>query len=148
MGLRHCLRPALNRLRSGKTRGQLRFEPDEVTMTIEPLPEEVTLLNVQPLAAIEGGRITIACRNVDMGAFAKTRLKVGGVVTRVDFARADLLIAKVPLGAVSGMITLQVNGHESNGIPCEVGAYNRGRFTNQRASHEIQAGSHSRLGGS
>jgi sugar lactone lactonase YvrE len=91
-------------------------------MTIEPLPEEVRLLNVQPRAAIEGGRIAIACRNVDMGAFARTRLKVGGVVTRLDFARADLLIAKVPLGAMSGMITLQVDGHESNGIPCEVGA--------------------------
>ena len=91
-------------------------------MTIEPQPEKVTLLNVRPRAAIEGGRIAIACRNMDMGAFARTRLKVGGVVTRLDFARADLLIAKVPLGAMSGTITLQVNGQESNSIPCEVGA--------------------------
>lgn len=91
-------------------------------MTIEPPPERVTLLNVRPRAAIEGGRIAIACRNMDMGAFANTRLKVGGVVTRLDFAREDLLIARVPLGAMSGMITLQVNGNESNGIPCEVGS--------------------------
>jgi sugar lactone lactonase YvrE len=91
-------------------------------MTIDPPPERVTLLNVRPQAAIEGGRIAIACRNMGMGAFARTRLKIGGVVARLDFARADRLIAKVPLGAISGMITLQVNGNESNGIPCEVGA--------------------------
>jgi sugar lactone lactonase YvrE len=91
-------------------------------MTFEPQPEKVTLLNVRPRAAIEGGRIAIACRNLDLGAFASTRLRVGGMVTRLDFARADLLIAKVPLGAMSGVITLQVNGDESNGIPCEVGA--------------------------
>ena len=57
-----------------------------------------------------------------MEAFTNARLKIGGVATRLDFAREDLLIAKVPLGAVSGMITLQVGGHESNGIPCEVGS--------------------------
>jgi sugar lactone lactonase YvrE len=44
------------------------------------------------------------------------------VATRRDFARADLLIAKVPLGAMNGMVTLEVNGYESNGIPCEVGS--------------------------
>jgi sugar lactone lactonase YvrE len=91
-------------------------------MTTESQPERVTLLSVQPRAAIEGGRIAIACRNLEMEAFANARLKIGGVVTRLDFAREDLLIAKVPLGAMSGMITLQIAGHESNGIPCEVGS--------------------------
>ena len=63
-------------------------------MTTEHPPERVTLLNVQPRVAIEGGRIAIACRNMDMGAFASASLKVGGVATRLDFARADLLLAR------------------------------------------------------
>jgi sugar lactone lactonase YvrE len=89
-------------------------------MTIEP--EKVTLLNVTPPAAIEGGRVAITCRHLDMSAFAAARLKIGGVVTRLDLAREELLMAKVPLGAISGVLTLEINGEESNGIPCEIGS--------------------------
>jgi sugar lactone lactonase YvrE len=91
-------------------------------MTTEHRPEKVTLLNVRPRAAIEGGRIAIACRHMDMRAFARARLRVGGVTTRLDFAREDMLLARVPLGAMSGAVTLEVNGDESNGVPCEVGS--------------------------
>lgn len=91
-------------------------------MTTEHQSEGVTLLNMQPRAAIEGGRITIACRHLDMGAFTGARLRIGGVATRPDLAREDLLIAKVPIGAMSGMVTLEINGHVSNGIPCEIGS--------------------------
>ena len=91
-------------------------------MTTEPVPGKVTLLHVMPQAAIEGGRIAVACRNLDMKAFPHARLKIGGVVTRLDLARENLLLAKVPLGAMSGQLTLQVNGEESNGLPYEVGA--------------------------
>jgi sugar lactone lactonase YvrE len=91
-------------------------------MTTEHGPEGVTLLGIQPRAAIEGGRIALACRHLDMGAFTRARLRVGGVTTRLDFARDGLLIAKVPIGAMSGMVTLEINGHESNGIPCEIGS--------------------------
>jgi sugar lactone lactonase YvrE len=91
-------------------------------MTPKPQPERVTLLSVKPRAAIEGGRITIACRRLDMGAFTKARLRIGGVAARLDLAREDLLLAKVPIGAMSGMVTLEVNDYESNGIPYEVGA--------------------------
>jgi sugar lactone lactonase YvrE len=91
-------------------------------MTSEHVPERVTLLGVRPRAGIEGGRLLIACRNMDTHVLPRTRLKVGGVATRLDFAREDLLIAKIPQGAMSGLITLEVNGYESNGLPCEVGA--------------------------
>ena len=91
-------------------------------MTTEHQSEGVTLLNMQPRAAIEGGRITIACLHLDMGAFTGARLRIGGVATRPDLARDDLLIAKVPIGAMSGMVTLEINGHVSNGIPCEIGS--------------------------
>jgi DNA-binding beta-propeller fold protein YncE len=91
-------------------------------MTTEHQSEGVTLLNMRPRAAIEGGRITIACRHLDMGAFTRARLHIGGVATRPDLARADLLITKVPTGALSGMVTLEINGHVSNGIPCEIGS--------------------------
>ncbi len=91
-------------------------------MATEHRPERVTLLSVQPRAAIEGGRITIACSHLDMGAFTRVRLRVGGVAARLDLAREDLLIAKVPIGAMTGMVTLEVDGHESNGISCEVGS--------------------------
>jgi hypothetical protein len=91
-------------------------------MTTEHRPEGVTLLGIQPRAAIEGGRIALACRHLDMGAFTRARLRVGGMTTRLDFARDGLLIAKVPIGAMSGMVTLEINGHESNGIPCEIGS--------------------------
>jgi sugar lactone lactonase YvrE len=57
-----------------------------------------------------------------MGAFTGARLRIGGVAARPDFARDDLLIAKVPIGAMSGMATLEINGHVSNGIPCEIGS--------------------------
>jgi sugar lactone lactonase YvrE len=57
-----------------------------------------------------------------MEAFPTARLRVGGVAARLDLAREDLLIARVPVGAMSGMVTLEVNGHESNGIPCEIGS--------------------------
>jgi sugar lactone lactonase YvrE len=91
-------------------------------MTTEHQPESVTLLSVQPRAAIEGGRLTIACRHLDMGAFSRVRLRVGGVITRPDLTRDGLLIAKVPIGAMSGMVTVEINGHASNGIPCEIGS--------------------------
>jgi sugar lactone lactonase YvrE len=91
-------------------------------MATEHQPERVTLLSVQPRAAIEGGRITIACSHLDMGAFTRAQLRVGGVATRLDLAREDLLIAKVPIGAMTGMVTLEVDGHESNGVSCEVGS--------------------------
>jgi sugar lactone lactonase YvrE len=91
-------------------------------MTTEHQPEGVTLLSIRPRAAIEGGRITIACTQLDMGVFTRVRLKVGGVAGRLDLAREGLLIAKVPIGAMTGMVTLEVNGHESNGISFEVGA--------------------------
>jgi sugar lactone lactonase YvrE len=91
-------------------------------MTTEHQPEGATLLSVRPRAAIEGGRITIACAQLDMSRVSRSRLKVGGVAARVDLARADLLMAKVPVGAMTGMVTLEVDGQESNGIRCEVGA--------------------------
>ncbi len=91
-------------------------------MTSEPVNERVALLGIQPHAGIEGGRLSIDCRNMDTHALPRTRLKVGGVATRLDFAREDLLIAKIPQGAMSGLITLEVSGYESNGLPCEVGA--------------------------
>jgi sugar lactone lactonase YvrE len=91
-------------------------------MTTEHQPERVTLLSVQPRAAIEGGRIAITCRHLDMEALTRARLRVGGVAARLDLAREDLLLAKVPIGAMSGMVTLELNDYESNGIPCEVGS--------------------------
>ena len=47
------------------------------------------------------------------------RLRVGGVAGRLDLARDGLLIAKVPIGAMTGMVTLEINGHESNSIPLQ-----------------------------
>jgi sugar lactone lactonase YvrE len=91
-------------------------------MTTEHQPEGVTLLGMQPRAAIEGGRITITCRHLDMEALTGARLRVGSVAARLDLARNDLLIAKVPPGAMSGMVMLEINGHVSNGIPCEIGS--------------------------
>lgn len=82
----------------------------------------VTLLGIQPQAGVEGGRITIACRKMDTQAFAQARLKVGGVATRLDFAREDLLLARIPAGALTGAISLEVNGYSSNILHCEVGA--------------------------
>jgi sugar lactone lactonase YvrE len=108
--------------RAGRTPRHVKPASEEVTMTTEPVPEKVTLLKVEPPAAIEGGRIVIACRNLNMKAFASARLRIGGVPTRLDLAREHLLMAKVPLGATSGLITLQVDGEDSNGLPYEVGA--------------------------
>jgi sugar lactone lactonase YvrE len=90
-------------------------------MTTEHPSERVTLLSVQPRAAIEGGQIAIACRHMPMQEFSRSRLRVGGVVARLELAREDLLTTRVPLGAMSGMITLEIDGYESNGIPCEIG---------------------------
>jgi len=91
-------------------------------MATEQRPEGVTLLSIRPRAAIEGGRITIACSQLDMGRVTRSRLKVGGVAARLDLAREGLLMAKVPIGAMTGLVTLEVNGHTSNGISFEVGA--------------------------
>jgi len=57
-----------------------------------------------------------------MGRITQARLKVGGVAARLDLAREGLLIAKVPIGAMTGVVTLEINGHESNGISFEVGS--------------------------
>jgi len=94
----------------------------EVIMTSERQPEGVTLLSMQPRAAIEGGRVSVACRHLDRVAFTGARLRIGGVVTRLDFAGGNVLLAKVPTGALSGTVTLEVNGHVSNSIPCEIGS--------------------------
>jgi sugar lactone lactonase YvrE len=82
----------------------------------------VELLSVRPRAGVEGGRLMIACRNVNVRALGRARLKIGGVATRLDFAREDLLIAKIPQGATNGGITLEVDGFRSNNLPCEIGA--------------------------
>ncbi len=89
-------------------------------MSTEDTPRRVTLLRVRPGAGIEGGRIVIECRGMDTQAFADARLKFGGAPTRLVFAREDLLIARIPQGAVSGSITLEIDGIESNGLRCEV----------------------------
>ena len=47
-------------------------------MTTEHQPEGVTLLSMQPRAAIEGGRITITCRHLDMEAFTRGALASWG----------------------------------------------------------------------
>lgn len=91
-------------------------------MSADRESEGVALLHSRPRAGIEGGRLTIACRNVDVQSLARTRLRIGGVATRLDFAHHDLLIAKIPPGATSGMIMLEVNGSQSNSLPCEIGA--------------------------
>jgi sugar lactone lactonase YvrE len=91
-------------------------------MSTEQPSGGVTLLDVRPRAGIEGGRISITCRNMDTQAFAQTFLKVGGVATRLDFARQDLLLAKIPAGAMSGSVTLEVDGDKSNSLHCEVGS--------------------------
>jgi sugar lactone lactonase YvrE len=91
-------------------------------MSTEQPSGGVTLLDVRPRAGVEGGRISIACRDMNTQAFAQTSLKVGGVTTRLDFAREDLLLAKIPAGAMSGLITLEVNGGKSNSLHCEVGS--------------------------
>jgi hypothetical protein len=104
-------------------------------MTTEHQSEGVTLLNMQPRAAIEGGRVMIACRHLDMGAFTGARLRLGGVAARLDLARGDLLIARVPVGAMSGMVTLETHGHVSNGIPCEIGSRMAKIFTSVESSH-------------
>lgn len=97
-------------------------EEDEGTMASEHGSEGMTLLSVRPHAGIEGGRFMIACRDLDIGGFARMRLKIGGVAARLEFARQDLLIAKIPQGATTGVITLEVNGSQSNSLSCEVGA--------------------------
>jgi sugar lactone lactonase YvrE len=91
-------------------------------MTTEHQSEGITLIRMQPRAAIEGGRVVIACRHLDVGAFGGARLRIGGVVTRPDFVRDELLIARVPVGAMSGTVTLETNGQVSNGVPCEIGS--------------------------
>lgn len=81
----------------------------------------VTLLSAWPRTGIEGGRVVIECRDMDPQAFAQAELKFGDVPTRLVFARPDLIIARVPLEAASGPITLELQGYESNGIPYQVG---------------------------
>lgn len=82
----------------------------------------VTLLDVWPRAGVEGGRLSITCRGMGGQASAQARLTVGGVATRLDFAREDLLLAKIPAGAMSGSIMLEVDGYKSNTLYCEVGS--------------------------
>jgi DNA-binding beta-propeller fold protein YncE len=82
----------------------------------------VTLLSVSPRAGIEGGRLLIACRNLDLRVHGRLRLTIGGVATRLDFARGDLLIARIPQGAVGGAIALEIDGSRSNLLSCEIGA--------------------------
>jgi len=91
-------------------------------MATEQRPAGVTLLDVRPRAGIEGGRVVIDCRDMDALAFAKARLKFGGVPSRLVFARSDLVIGRIPLDASSGQITLEMHGYESNALPYEVAA--------------------------
>jgi sugar lactone lactonase YvrE len=77
---------------------------------------------MKPGAAIEGGRVLITCRHLDMGAFTAARLRIGGVATRPDLARNTMLIARVPVGAMSGTVTLETKGQVSNALPCEIGS--------------------------
>ena len=70
---------------------------------------------IEPSASLPGGEVRIIGRALKPPHLARPEVDFGGVRGSIVVSAEDFLIARVPFGAQSGDVTVQNNGHKSNG---------------------------------
>lgn len=94
-----------------------------VTTTSAP-----TITSLSPTSGIVGTAVTIAGTNFGASQGTST-VRFNGTVATVTSWSASAIVAKVPSGATTGMVTVTVGGVASNGVSFTVTVSDRNRTT-------------------
>jgi sugar lactone lactonase YvrE len=70
---------------------------------------------IDPPASLPGGEVRVLGRALKPPRLARPEVSFSGMRGSIVVSSEDFLIARVPFGAQSGQVTIQSNGHESNG---------------------------------
>jgi len=70
---------------------------------------------IDPPASLPGGEVRIIGRSLKPPQLARPEVNFSGVRGSIVVSSEDFLIARVPYGAETGQVTVQNNGHVSNG---------------------------------
>lgn len=70
---------------------------------------------IDPPASLPGGEVRIVGRALKPPQLARPEVSFSGVRGSIVVSSEDFLIARVPYGAQTGQVTVQSNGHVSNG---------------------------------
>ena len=70
---------------------------------------------IDPSASLPGGEVRIIGRSLKPPQLARPEVSFSGVRGSIVVSSEDFLIVRVPYGASSGEVTVQNNGHRSNG---------------------------------
>jgi len=95
-----------------QSRGYLNFSNNAVVGVRLDEPHPV-LQNLAPLTADEGALVTLTGRGFSP-VLEENAVRLGGVATLPESASSDRLAVRIPRGAVSGPVTVTVDGRESN----------------------------------
>ena len=77
---------------------------------------------IDPAASLPGGEVRIIGRALKPPQLARPEVSFSGMRGSLVVSSEDFLIARVPFGAHSGQVTVQSNGHTSNGRELKIAA--------------------------
>src|SRR5437588_690914 len=70
---------------------------------------------IEPAASLPGGEVRVIGKALKPPKLSRPEISFNGVPGAIVVSSEDFVIAKVPYGAHSGLVTVQSNGHVSNG---------------------------------
>lgn len=70
---------------------------------------------IEPAASLPGGEVKIVGKSLKPPSLSRPEVSFSGVPGSIVVSSEDFVIVRVPYGAHSGMVTVQSNGHVSNG---------------------------------
>jgi sugar lactone lactonase YvrE len=76
--------------------------------------------SIDPPASLPGGEVRILGRALKPPQLARPEVSFSGMRAAIVVSSEDFVIARVPFGAESGQVTVQSNGHQSNGREIKV----------------------------
>lgn len=71
--------------------------------------------SIDPPASLPGGEVRIIGKGLKPPKLARPKINFGGTQGTIVISSEDFVVARVPFGAHSGQVTVQANGHVSNG---------------------------------
>jgi sugar lactone lactonase YvrE len=75
---------------------------------------------IEPPAALPGGEVRIIGKSLKAPNLSRPEVVFSGVRGSIVVSSEEFVIARVPYGAHSGQVTVQTNGHQSNGREIKV----------------------------
>ena len=70
---------------------------------------------IEPAASLPGGEVRVIGKALKPPKLSRPEISFNGVPGAIVVSSEDFVIAKVPYGAHSGLVTVHSNGHVSNG---------------------------------